>query len=101
MVILGAFAPPLVWGAARGRSRPAMLALILIGAVALLITLIHDLPDTQSEGVYGVQYEDAAARPGPGFYMEAGGAVLLVLCGVGGLVLMPAKSEMSSASRAG
>src|SRR4051812_14181130 len=101
MAILGAFAAPLVVGAARGRARPAMLAVIAIGAVALLITLVNDLPDTQTEGVIGVQYEDAAARPGPGFYLEAGGALLLLLSGVGGLVLTPAKSATSSASRDG
>ena len=88
MVILGVFAIPLTIGAARRRARPAMVALILVGACALIITLVHDLPDTRSEGVYGEQYEDAVARPGPGFWMETGGALLLILAGAGGLVLL-------------
>jgi hypothetical protein len=102
MVILGAFAVPLAYGAARRRSRPAMVALVLVGAAALLITLVHDLPDTRSEGVYGEQYEDAVARPGPGFWMEAGGALLLILSGAGGLMLLsppPARSPADPAPR--
>lgn len=101
MAIIGVAALPLAYGAARGRSRPAMLGLIVLGAVVLFIAIAKDLPDTRSEGVIGVRYEDAHASPGAGFYMETGGAVLLLLAGVGGLVLQPAKPATRSASRAG
>jgi hypothetical protein len=100
MAILGVAALPLAWGAARRGARPAMLGLIVIGVVALLIALIGDLPDTRSTGVIGQQYEEAAARAGPGFYLETGGALLLVLAGVGGLVL-GAKPATSSDSAPG
>jgi hypothetical protein len=101
MTIVGLAALPLAYGAARGRSRPAMIGLIVLGAVVLFIALAKDLPDTRSEGVIGVRYESAHASPGAGFYLETGGAVLLLLAGVGGLVLSPTKSATSSASRAG
>jgi hypothetical protein len=101
MAILGVGAIPMAWGAARRQARPAMLGLILLGAVALLIALIGDLPDTRSTGVIGQRYEEAAARAGPGFYLEVGGALLLLVAGVGGLVLGSTKPATSSASRDG
>jgi hypothetical protein len=101
IAVLGVAALPLVWGAARRRARPAMIGLIALGAVALIIALAKDLPDTRSTGVIGERYESAAARPGPGFYLETGGALLLALAGVGGLVLMPAKSATRRASGSG
>jgi hypothetical protein len=101
IAIVGVAALPLAFGAARGRSRPAMVGLIVLGAVVLFIALAKDLPDTRSEGVIGVRYESAHASPGAGFYLETGGAVLLLLAGVGGLVLQPAKRATSSASRDG
>jgi len=101
MAVLGVASLPLAWGAARRRARPAMFGLVALAAVALIIALAKDLPDTQSTGVIGERYESAEARPGPGFYLETGGALLLALAGVGGLVLLPANSATSRASRSG
>jgi hypothetical protein len=88
MVILGVAAIPMAYGAARRRARPAMLGLVLLGTVALLIALIGDLPDTRSTGVIGERYEEAAAQAGTGFFLETAGAVLLLVAGVGGLMLL-------------
>ena len=88
MVILGVAAIPMAFGAARRRARPAMLGLVLLGVVALLIALIGDLPDTRSTGVIGERYEEAAAQAGTGFFLETAGAVLLIVAGVGGLMLL-------------
>jgi peptidoglycan/LPS O-acetylase OafA/YrhL len=93
MVVLGVAAVPLAFGAARGRSRPAMLGLALIGLVAAFIALVADLPDTRETGVYGERYEQASAAPGSGFYFETAGAALLLLAGGGGLVLLPPRPE--------
>jgi len=90
MVILGVAAIPMAYGAARRRARPAMLGLALLGTVALLISLIGDLPDTRSTGVIGERYEEAAAQAGAGFYFETAGGVLLLMSGVGGLLLLGA-----------
>ena len=101
MAILGVAALPMAWGAARRQARPAMLGLALIGVVALLIALIGDLPDTRETGVIGQRYEEAAAQAGAGFYLETGGALALLVAGVGGLMLLPANERTSSDSRAG
>src|SRR3954463_12214973 len=100
VAIVGVAALALAYGAARGRSRPAMVGLIVLGAVVLFIAIARDLPDTRSEGVIGVRYESAHASPGAGFYLETGGAVLLLLAGGGGVGLMPAKSATNPGSRA-
>jgi hypothetical protein len=92
VALLGLGALPLVFGAVRGRSRPAMFALIALGAVVVIIALAKDLPDTRSTGVIGERYDEAAAAPGPGFYLETAGAALLILTGVGALLLLPPRS---------
>jgi hypothetical protein len=108
VAFLGATAIPLAIGAARRRARPALVGLVLIGAAVMVIALAKDLPDTRSTGVYGQRYEQAAAQAGAGFYLETLGAVLLIVTGVGGLVLLPppapsprVNSATSAASRSG
>jgi hypothetical protein len=108
VAFLGAMAIPLGVGAARRRARPALVGLVLIGAAVMVIALAKDLPDTRSTGVYGERYEQAAAQAGAGFYLETLGAVLLIVTGVGGLVLLPppaprprVNSATSAASRSG
>jgi hypothetical protein len=88
MALLGVAALPLAWGAGRRHARPAMLGLAIVGLVAALIALVGDLPDLDETGVIGERYEDAAAAPGPGFYLETAGAALLLLAGGGGLALL-------------
>ena len=98
VALLGVAALPLVFGAVRGRSRPAMFAIIALGVVVLIIALAKDLPDTRSTGVIGERYDEASAAPGPGFYLETAGAVLLILTGVGGLLLLPARTTAATRS---
>ena len=88
LVLLGVAALPLVWGAARARSRPAMAAIGAVGLIALAIALIGDLPNVNRTGTVKRQfYSEATARPKAGFYLETLGAVLLVIAGATGLVL--------------
>jgi hypothetical protein len=103
MALLGLVSLPMAYGAARRRARPAMLGLVVLGAVALLIALFGDLPDTRSTGVIGQRYEEAAAQAGPGFYLETAGGVLLLVAGVGGLLLLgsPRKPATRPASEPG
>jgi len=95
VALLGIASIPLIIGAVRGRARPAQLALIALGVAVLIIALAKDLPDTRSTGVIGQRYDEASAAPGPGFYLETAGAVLLILTGVGALVLLPGRSASS------
>ena len=74
-------------GGLRDSSRPALLAIALLGIVTLLIALIVDLPDAHPTGLTGSGVNDfvsARSTPSAGMYLETlGGAVLVIACGVG------------------
>jgi hypothetical protein len=89
LVVLGAFALLMAWGAVLGGSRPALLALAGIGLGALAIALAIDFPDVHGTGSFGSRYEGASAAPRLGFYVETLGAVLLIVSGAAGLILAP------------
>jgi hypothetical protein len=69
-------------------SRPALLAIGVVGLVALLITLIGDLPDAHRTTIYSPRFVLARSTPSAGFYLETLGAVLLLAtCVLGFLAL--------------
>jgi hypothetical protein len=80
----------LTYGAARQGSRPALLALGLVGALAIVIAVVGDLPDSHQSGLIGsaaTHYVTASSSAGAGLYLETLGAVvLLVSCGAGFLL---------------
>jgi hypothetical protein len=80
LLIVAAFAAAMVAGALRG-ARPAMVALAVLGLLALLIAVVGDVPDLDETGFIGEVYEDAAAGPSAGFYLETLGGVLLLAGG--------------------
>jgi hypothetical protein len=84
LLVIAAFAALMLAGALRG-ARPAMAALAALGLVALLIAVVGDVPDLNETGFIGQVYEDAAAGPKAGFYLETLGGVLLLASG--GLML--------------
>ena len=94
LLIIALFAALMIAGALRG-SRPAMIALAALGLVALLIALVVDVPDLHKTGFVGEVYEDAAAGPKAGFYLETLGAVLLLAGGVL-MLLLPAERPAPS-----
>jgi hypothetical protein len=61
-------------------SLPA-LACAALGAIALAIVLIGDLPDVTSSGITGGKLI-GEANPGPGFWIELAGAVITVAAGL-------------------
>jgi hypothetical protein len=77
----------------RHGSRSALLALAALGIATLLIALLGDLSDAHSSGLIGSGaggYVQATSTPSAGLYMETLGAVvLLVTGGVGFLLLGP------------
>jgi hypothetical protein len=81
LVLLGLFTLAMAWGATAGRSRPAGVALVVVGAVVLAIALLGDLPDAYSEGIIGTRYEAASASPGAGLWLELAGGALAVAAG--------------------
>ena len=64
-----------VW---RGGNRFALLGVGLLGVVALVIALLHDLPDTHAVGLANNNRVSATTTPGIGLYLETLGAILLI-----------------------
>jgi hypothetical protein len=91
LLLLGVAALPMALGALRG-ARPAMGALAVLGAAALLVALTVDLPAALDEGLYGDRFENAAAAPAAAFYVETLAGALLIACG-GLLLLLPRASR--------
>jgi hypothetical protein len=88
LVLLGAFAILMAWGAAIGRSRPAAAALIVSGAVALGVGFISDYPQGGKTGGIGDEYAEARAERGSGVWLELGAGLLMVGTGAGSLLLL-------------
>ena len=82
LAVLGAIALVMAWGAAIGESRPAGIALLVLGLASLVIVLAVDLPDIHKTGIVGDQFSSATAKPGAGFWLEIGGAALVVGAGL-------------------
>jgi hypothetical protein len=80
LLIVAAFGAAMVAGALRG-ARPAAIALGVLGLVALGIAVIGDVPDLNATGFIGEVYEDAAAGPSAGFYLETLGGALMLASG--------------------
>ena len=78
LAVLGAIALVMTWGAAIGESRPAGIALLVLGLASLAIVLAVDLPDIHKTGIVGDQFSSATAKPGAGFWLSIVGAGLVV-----------------------
>jgi hypothetical protein len=93
LIPIALLAAVLAYGVYRERSRPALLAIGLLGVLTLLIALLGDLPDAQASGLVGggaAHYVIASSTPSAGLYMETLGAVVLVItCGLGFLLGAP------------
>jgi hypothetical protein len=80
----------------RKESRTALVALALLGIVTLLIALLGDLPNAHATGLIGSgasTYVEGTSSPGAGLYMETLGAMLLLISGGVGLLLLVAPSR--------
>jgi len=86
LLVVAVAAVVMGYGAVRGGSRPAALALVVLGGVALAIVLVIDLPSLDDTGLIGRTYDLAEAHPSTGFWLELGGAVALIASG--GLLLL-------------
>jgi hypothetical protein len=75
-------------GARRSVTWPAPLALGALGAFALLVALLGDLPDAHAHGLTR-SFVLASATPGVGLYLETLGGVLLLLVSGLGLAMHP------------
>ncbi len=93
----------LVVAAIRLGDRWALVAVAVLGLIALLIGLLHDLPDARRTGLVGSLHTGwvrGASSPKVGMYMETLGAVLLMLtAGLGLLFGEPVAAEPAQAAR--
>jgi MFS superfamily sulfate permease-like transporter len=89
----------LAYAVYRHGNRAAHLGLAALGIATLLIVLLGDLSDAHSSGLIGSGasgYVQATSTPSAGLYMETLGAVvLLVTGGVGFLMLGPPKPAVA------
>ena len=83
--LIGLVSLVMSYGAVIGGSRPAAAAVAALGALALLIAAIFDVPSLDETGLIGRTYDLAEARPGAGFWVSITCAVVLLM---GGLLLL-------------
>jgi hypothetical protein len=87
---IAALSAVLTIGALRHESRAALVALAVLGLIALGIALVADLPAARSMGLVGssaTRFVQARSSPAVGLYLETLGAVLLLLASGLGLLL--------------
>jgi hypothetical protein len=89
LAILGVIALVMAYGAAVGASRPAGIALVVLGVAALGIALLVDRPDIHKTGIVGTQFSSAEAKPGTGYWLELAGAALVIASGALRLFVRP------------
>jgi hypothetical protein len=80
-LLLAALAAAMAWGAGIGGSRPAAVALVVLGVAVLAWALLVDLPETNETGALGRNFEGATAAAGPGFTIELVAGVLALAAG--------------------
>lgn len=91
MVVIGLAAGGLALVFALRGARFALVAVALLGVVALLIALLRDLPSAHATSQLIPRaggYALAEASPALGMYLETLGAILLLVAGGGGLLAL-------------
>ena len=84
-------------GLRRSGSRLLLLGIGILGLVALLIALLHDLPDAHAVGLARHNSVSATTTPSIGLYLETLGGILLIA--VSGLGLALAGSPRGGSQR--
>jgi hypothetical protein len=88
-------AAALAWSAWHSGSRFALLAVGVLGLLALGITIFADLPDAHSTGLVGstrTGLASASSSPAIGLFLETGGGIVLILTAAAGMLLEPVPS---------
>lgn len=85
-ILLGLITGAMAWGAGLGRSRPAGVALLAIGALVIALSLTLDLPQSHRTGAIGRNFEGAKAKAGAGLYLELIAGALAAGAGMARLV---------------
>jgi hypothetical protein len=88
-LLLAALAVVMGLGAGAGGSRPAAVALVVIGVLVLGWALLVDLPVTDETGALGRDFEGATASAGAGLTLELVAGALLVAAGAARILAPP------------
>jgi hypothetical protein len=96
LLVIAGFALVMLAGAYGGGARPAMAAVAVCGAAALVVALGLDLPHLDDTGQVGRLYDDAAAGARAGFWLEVAGGVLLVAAGLGMLAATRGRAQRTT-----
>ena len=100
LLVLGLLSVLMTVGAVLGRSRPAALALLVIGAVVLAVALLLDAPTLNDTRGLEARYNDVSAHTGGGFRLELIAGALALAAGVLALVrARGARAEEEGARR--
>ena len=83
LVMIAAAVLLMAIGAGVGRSRPAAIALVALGVLAIVLAMLVDFPETRRDGLIRdfAGYEAEDAKTGAGFYLELLGAALAMAAG--------------------
>jgi hypothetical protein len=87
LLLLGLVTAAMAWGAGRGGSRPAAVALVALGLLVLAIGVLIDLPVTDETGAIGPRFEGAQAQAEIGFTLELAAGALAALAGAARLLM--------------
>jgi hypothetical protein len=79
--LLAVLAGFMAWGAGIGGSRPAAVALVVVGVAVLAWALLVDLPVTDETGALGRNFEGATAAAGSGLTIEIVAGALALAAG--------------------
>jgi len=96
---LAIVAVALAYAVYRHGNRAALLGLAALGSATLLIALLGDLADAHSSGLIGSGaggYIQATSTPSAGLYMETLGAVVLMVTGGVGFLLLGPHAQSAS-----
>jgi hydrogenase maturation factor HypE len=96
LLVIAGFALLMLAGAYGRGARPAMAAVAVCGAAALVVALGSDLHHLDDTGQVGRLYDDASAGAAAGFWLEVAGGVLLLGAGLGGLLLARGRAERTT-----
>ena len=87
-LLVGLFTILMAWGATIGRSRPAALAAVAVGALVIAIGFVPDYREGGKTGGIGRDYAQAEAHRGNGVWFELAGGVLAIVAGLGSIALL-------------
>jgi hypothetical protein len=101
---VAALAAGMAVNAWRSGSRFALLAIGLLGLLAVGIALLGDLPDAHAVGLVGTPtsgLSTATSSPAIGLFLETGGGAVLILAAAAGMLLEPVPDARPRSDSAG